>query len=183
VQEDRQVECPCHGSRYASDGAVINPPAVVPLSSYPASLDAAGNVVVDLAPGDGIFPPVQNGVLTLTLANFPALGISGGAVLGHPQGHAGPVIVARLASGAIVAFDGTCTHLACTVHPAQAGVLHCPCHGSRFSVSPDLTDPQHLQPEPGWVLNGPASVSLGTFPVSLSSDGATATITFASDCP
>src|SRR5690349_4076705 len=27
VPEDRQAECPCHGSRFASDGTVLNPPA------------------------------------------------------------------------------------------------------------------------------------------------------------
>jgi Rieske Fe-S protein len=139
--------------------------------------------VVDLAPGDGIFPAVQNGTLVLALADFPVLETAGGAVLGHPQGHAGPVVVARLANGGIVAFDGTCTHLACTVHPAESGVLHCPCHGSRFAISPDVSDPQHLQPAPGWVLNGPASASLATFTVALSADGSTATITFAGACP
>ena len=80
--------------------------------------------------------------LQLDLASYPALQAAGGAVLGHAAGHAGPIIVARLRDGGIVAFDGTCTHLACTVHPAQPGVLHCPCHGSTFSISPDPGNPQ-----------------------------------------
>lgn len=181
VQEDREVECPCHLSRFASDGTVLNPPAVAPLAAYPASLDAAGNVVVDLAPGDGIFPPAQNGQLQLDLASYPALQVAGGAVLGYPQGHSGPVVVARLNDGGIVAFDGTCTHLACAVHPAQPGVLHCPCHGSRFSISPDPSNPQRPQPAPGWVLAGPAGTPLGTFPSS--TDGKTVTIRFPSACP
>lgn len=182
VPEDREVECPCHLSRFASDGTVLNPPARTPLAAYPASLDASGNVVVDLAPGDGVFPPVQGGRLTLALASYPALQTRGGAVLGFPQGHAGPLVVARLDDGGLVAFDGTCTHLGCTVHPAQPGSLHCPCHGSTFSISPDLGDPQHPHPAPGWARVGPAGAALATFPVAVSADGTTATITFPASC-
>ena len=183
VQEDREVECPCHLSRFASDGTVLNPPAKAPLGAYPAALDAQGNVVVELAPGDGAFPPLQNGQLQLDVASYPALQVPGGAVLGHAEGHLGPIIVARLGDGGLVAFDGTCTHLGCTVHPAKPGVLHCPCHGSTFSISPDLSNPQRPQPAPGWVLTGPAGTALGTFASSLSSDGKTATVSFPPACP
>ncbi len=182
VQQDRQIECPCHLSRFASDGTVLNPPARVPLIAYPASADASGTVVVDLAPGDGVFPAVQNGQLQLNLADYPALQTPGGAILGHPEGHAGPLIVARLADGGVVAFDGTCTHLACTVHPAQPGILHCPCHGSTFSISPDPNDSRGPQPVPGWVVTGPAGTPLSTFPSSLSA-GDVMTILFPAACP
>src|SRR5260370_22465361 len=59
VQEDRQAESPCHGSPFASDGTVLNPPAVVPLGSYASSLYANRNVTVTRAPGDGDVPPLQ----------------------------------------------------------------------------------------------------------------------------
>jgi cytochrome b6-f complex iron-sulfur subunit len=183
VQEDRQVECPCHLSRFASDGAVLHPPAVTPLTAYPAALDTSGNVVVELAAGDGVFPAVQNGQLVISLASYPALQSPGGAVLGHAEGHPGPIILARLKDGGFVAFDGTCTHLGCTVHPAQPGILHCPCHGSTFSISPDLSDPQHPQPAPGWAIVGPAGPPLATFQTALSSDLKTVTLTFPPVCP
>src|SRR5262249_34339323 len=48
VQEDKQAECPCHGSRFAGDGTVLHPPAVTNLSAYPAEADGQGNVVVHL---------------------------------------------------------------------------------------------------------------------------------------
>ncbi len=182
VQEDREAECPCHGSRFASDGTVLNAPAVAPLGSYAASLDANGNVAVALAPGDGVFPPVQSDKLVIDVSAYPALATPGGAVLGYAEGHVGPIIVARTDSGDIVALDGTCTHLACTVHPAQPGLLHCPCHGSKFAVSPDLSDPQHPHPDPGWVRAGPAGQTLSRFTTALSTDGKTATITFSPSC-
>jgi Rieske Fe-S protein len=183
VQEDRQVECPCHLSRFASDGTVLHPPAGAPLTAYPASLDASGNVVVELAPGDGVFPAVQNGQLVVTLANHPALQSPGGAVLGHAEGHLGPIVLARMNDGGLVAFDGLCTHLGCTVHPARPGILHCPCHGSTFSISPDLSDPQHPRPAPGWAIVGPAGPALATFQTALSLDGKTLTVTFPQGCP
>jgi Rieske Fe-S protein len=182
VQEDREVECPCHGSRFASDGTVLNAPAVVPLGAYSASLDPSGNVVVSLAPGDGVFPPVQGGKLVVDPTAYPALATPGGAVLGHAEGHAGPIIVARTNQGDIVALDGTCTHQGCTVHPAQTGLLHCPCHGSKFAVSPDLSDPQNPHPDPGWVLAGPAATPLGRFTTAPSPDGKTAIVTFPASC-
>ncbi len=167
----------------ASDGAVLHPPASAPLTAYPASLDASGNVVVELAPGDGVFPAVQNGQVVVAVANYPALQSPGGAVLGHAEGHLGPIILARLNDGGLVAFDGLCTHLGCTVHPAQPGILHCPCHGSTFSISPDLTDPQHPRPAPGWAIVGPAGPALATFQTALSPDGKTLTVTFPQGCP
>jgi Rieske Fe-S protein len=41
----RALECPCHGSRYSLAGLVLRGPAARPLRSYPAALDASGNIV------------------------------------------------------------------------------------------------------------------------------------------
>ncbi len=49
VSEDNEVECPCHGSRFARDGTVLHPPAVSNVPTYPVSADGQGNLIVQLA--------------------------------------------------------------------------------------------------------------------------------------
>jgi Rieske Fe-S protein len=163
VEEDLQAECPCHGSRFAGDGTVLNPPAVTDLQAYPASIDASGNVTISLFAGDGVFPPLTNGQIVFKLSDHPALLSAGGAVVGHPDGLSGPLLVTRPdASLNVVALFALCTHLQCTVLPDQ-GKLHCPCHGSEFTLQ-------------GVVTHGPATFNLDVFPSTVDAAG-TVTIT------
>lgn len=165
VPEDREAECPCHGSRFAGDGTVLNPPAPAGLASFPAETDGQGNVVVHLFAGDGTFPDrVRNGACTFPIATLPALANVGGIVLGRPDGFPSPLLVTRLAAGtgpgAIAALSAICTHLGCTVLPGS-GALQCPCHGSRFDLA-------------GTFLQGPAGANLTRYAADF--DGTTVTI-------
>jgi cytochrome b6-f complex iron-sulfur subunit len=152
VPEDREAECPCHGSRFASDGRVVNPPAASDLQSMPAAGDGQGNIFIQVYPGDGMFPDVKNGAVTLTLANYPALQQDGGVVEGRAAGYPFPLIVVRL-GGSFKALSAVCPHLGCTVRPVTGGFL-CPCHGSQFTLSgavtqgPSLSDLDTLQIQP-----------------------------------
>ena len=177
VPEDRQAECPCHGSRFAGDGTLLNPPARSDLSAYPADLDANGDVVVHLFAGDGTFKnPVVDGRFSFSLADFPSLRSAGGAIAGRPDGFPTALIVARLSANtdasAIAALSSLCTHLGCTVlpqpctssppcGPVEIG-LHCPCHGSSFSLD-------------GTVTAGPATTSLLRYTAEF--DGSTVVVT------
>ena len=49
VSEDDEVECPCHGSRFARDGTVLHPPAVSNVPTHPVGADGRGNLIVQLA--------------------------------------------------------------------------------------------------------------------------------------
>jgi Rieske Fe-S protein len=175
VPEDRQAECPCHGSRFAGDGTVLNPPARTDLSHYPADRDGQGDVIVHLFAGDGVFKnPVSNGQFSFLVADYPPLADVGGAVLGRPDGFPGPLLVVRLTSAAdesgIAAPSAVCTHLGCTVLPVRCAPgpgcsigtrLHCPCHGSQFSAD-------------GTLLAGPAVSNLQRYAAAF--DGTTVTI-------
>jgi Rieske Fe-S protein len=173
VGEDQQAECPCHGSRFAGDGTVLNPPARTNVQAYAADADpATGDILVHLFAGDGVFPAVQDGNVVFPVANYPALQQPVGAVLGQPEGMSGPLLVTRPTdTGELVALSAICTHQQCTVQPVtgQAGsTLYCPCHGSRFDLH-------------GNVTQSPATVRLPSFPVTVDGSGI-ATVTVGSVC-
>jgi cytochrome b6-f complex iron-sulfur subunit len=149
VGADEQIECPCHGSRFASDGSLLSAPAAADLPAVPVEIDAQGNVSVQLLPGDGTYPPLQNGAVTLALADYPALQNEGGVVEGRAAGYPFPIIVVRQGSTFNV-LSGVCPHLGCTVLPLTGGFL-CPCHRSQFTLS-------------GARLSGPAANGLSDLP-------------------
>jgi cytochrome b6-f complex iron-sulfur subunit len=169
VAEDRQAECPCHGSRFAADGTLLHPPARGDVSAFPASQDANGDVVVDLFAGDGTFKnPVMGGQFSFAIADFPALANVGGAISGRPDGFPTPLIVSRLNAGtdstALAALSAICTHLGCTVLPVPGMQLHCPCHGSTYALDGTVTAP-------------PSTIDLGRY--ALTFDGTTVVVSTA----
>jgi len=95
----------------------------------------------------------QNNDLTIDLNDpqYSALTSTGGSVI--VQG-----IIVVNTGAEYVALSSICTHQGCQVtYDSSANNLPCPCHGSLFSIS-------------GNVLNGPASQSLRTYPLSVEND-------------
>jgi cytochrome b6-f complex iron-sulfur subunit len=166
VAEDREIECPCHGSRFAGDGTVLNPPAQTDLVTYPVEADGQGNLVLHLFAGSGALKDlrVNNGQVSFALADFPALATVGGIVAGRPSGFPSPLLLTRIDSGtgpdAIGALDAICTHLGCTVLPGAAA-LDCPCHASTFRLD-------------GSFIQGPAGTGLLRYVVQF--DGTTVNV-------
>ncbi len=72
-----------------------------------------------------------------------------------------PETLAHVAGG-VLAYSAICTHAQCPVTEfrREAGILHCPCHGSEF-------DPR----AGGRVVGGPAPRRLPPLPLRLSADG------------
>ena len=165
VQEDRQAECPCHGSRFASDGAVLAPPATKSLDTFPVEVDRTTlDVIVRLKAGDGIFPALANGKVVFTTDDRPELQSVGGSVTGKPEGVGVPIIVLRFSQTEVRAFDATCTHLDCKVsHRSAQKLFVCPCHGSTYD-------------ETGHVTHDPAKTDLARYEAAF--DGKTVTLSF-----
>jgi cytochrome b6-f complex iron-sulfur subunit len=175
VPEDREAECPCHGSRFAGDGKLLNPPARSDIAHYPVdSPDAQRNVIIHLFAGDGVFKqPVRDGQFSFAVADYPALQSVGGAVSGQPDGFPGPLVITRIAAtgtDAVAAISAVCSHLGCTVLPAPCApgpgcaagsLLQCPCHGSQFDLA-------------GGFIQGPAGTGLLRYTASF--DGAIVTV-------
>ncbi|MGW6741757.1 Rieske (2Fe-2S) protein [Streptomyces sp. NPDC055025] len=71
------------------------------------------------------------------------------------------VVVTQPAAGEFKAFSSKCTHQGCAVKDISDGVIHCPCHGSQFSV----TD--------GSVKSGPATQPLPAASITVTGDSIT----------
>jgi Rieske Fe-S protein len=44
------------------------------------------------------------------------------------------IVVTQPTAGQFKAFSATCTHQGCQVGSVQGGTIHCPCHGSQYSI-------------------------------------------------
>jgi Rieske Fe-S protein len=139
--EQGEAVCPCHGSRFALDGTVTNPPAKAPLRPFVSRYDAdTGVLLIDFRAGDTDFPAVVDGKLFFPFAQFDALRTAGGVVQGVPEGYGKLLFVFALEGGTYSAVDGICTHQQCPVgyDESEQGLL-CPCHNSRFTKTGTVT--------------------------------------------
>lgn len=44
------------------------------------------------------------------------------------------VVVTQPTAGTFKGFSSTCTHMGCQVSQISGGLIHCPCHGSEYSI-------------------------------------------------
>jgi Rieske Fe-S protein len=169
---DKQIECPCHSSRFAAlpnpmtgqcAGAVLHLPAQSDLRSYAAALVPHSNTLqIDLNPF-GALPATA----TLSLADHPSLQTVGGSLV-FTVGCV-PFMLVRTDATTVVATSAACTHQGCLVQYNQArNDLECPCHNSVYAVDGTI-----LQKATG---NAAPQASLKHYPVDF--DGQTLIIHF-----
>jgi len=175
----KQIECPCHASRFDGDasssnvGNVLHPPANQGLLRWKTTATTGGGgttLLIDLKETllfncDNLPAVDATKKLTLPFADFPQLTMVGGVVCGQPTGLSNPVIVTRLDASTVIAVDSRCTHLGCTVEWSTMNQdFECPCHGSTFGSD-------------GHVKVGPATTPLTSYPVTVNPDSVVVTIT------
>ncbi len=161
VPSDKQVECPCHGSRFASDGTLMQGPAATGVPSYKVTVDSAGHVLITLS--DNVLQ-IVGGKITFPISQFPSLETVGG--FQRASASDGTLLLLTRGNQATVsAMDAHCTHAACTDNWGVVDQqLVCACHGSAFKLD-------------GHYLSGPAPAGLRSY--STTFDGTTVVITLA----
>jgi Rieske Fe-S protein len=96
------------------------------------------------------FPAALEGLIVISVADFPQLLKVGGCVVGESAGMNAPLAIAREQEDRFLAVRALCTHMTCILRYNELNVtLDCPCHGSTFEVD-------------GRVINGPATQPLAT---------------------
>ncbi len=64
------------------------------------------------------------------LGSTSSIPVGGGAIFADQK-----VVVTQPVAGTFKGFGTTCTHLGCQVNKVADGLIECPCHGSRYSVT------------------------------------------------
>lgn len=117
----------------------------------------AGSSVLAACGGKASGPASSGGKAAGPLATVSS--IPDGETVAVKNPHGGTVLLTR-SGNAVTGLNARCTHQGCTV-AAKAGVLECPCHGSKF------------QPGTGAVLTGPADRPLAAVNVTVTGNDVT----------
>jgi Rieske Fe-S protein len=92
----------------------------------------------------------ESAALGAVLAKTKSIPLRGGKII------KGKYVVTQPKKGVYRCFTAKCTHQGCAVAKISGGKIHCPCHGSQFSI----TD--------GRVLQGPATRALAKKKIKIS---------------
>jgi Rieske Fe-S protein len=161
------INCNCHGSKFALDGAVTTGPATKPLPPVEVSVNDDGDIVTGAVgtpatttpettdPGTTEPAPPPDAPADDAPKGFASTGdipVGGGKVYQAEQ-----VVVTQAAPGQFRAYSAVCTHQGCVVNDVLGGTINCNCHGSKFKLD-------------GSVSQGPASAPLPAVAVKVTGD-------------
>ena len=85
------------------------------------------------------------------IGSATGVAVGGGAIF-----QAAKVVVTQPTAGNYKGFSAVCTHMGCLVATVTAGAIHCPCHGSSYSI------------KDGSVITGPATAPLPAKKITVS---------------
>jgi Rieske Fe-S protein len=161
------INCDCHGSKFALDGAVSTGPATKPLPPVEVSVNDNGDLVTGAAEAPATTPETTDPGTTepappaeTTGEPAPPKGFASTAdipVGGGKVYQAEQVVVTQAAPGQFRAYSAVCTHQGCVVNDVLGGTINCNCHGSKFKLD-------------GSVSQGPASAPLPAVAVKVTGD-------------
>lgn len=107
--------CGSSGSNNAATGGSTGAPA----SSAPPATSAAASPSASAAGGG-------SGTALGATSQVP---VGSGMIFADKK-----VVVTQPTSGTFKGFSSTCTHMGCQVNQISGGLIHCPCHGSAYSI-------------------------------------------------
>ena len=104
---------------------------------------------------------ISNNTIILALdANSPLASVGSAALV---QASGSSLLVARTAQDTFVAVNAICTHQSCTITNFSNATYTCPCHGSQFNTSWQVT-------------KGPANTSLKKYQTAFANNQLTITV-------
>ncbi len=91
--------------------------------------------------------PANNTITISTASGSPIAGVGSAALV---QFSGGSLLVAHTAQNSFTALSALCTHQSCIITGYSGGTFTCPCHGSQFNTSGQVTRGPAPSPLPGY---------------------------------
>jgi len=107
------------------------PPAPAAEPGNPAPASAGGTAAA------------TGGAAGTAIAKVADIPVGGGTILAERQ-----LVVTRPSASEVRVLSAVCTHQGCLVDSVANGTISCPCHGSAFSLTGDVTSGPATRPLP-----------------------------------
>ena len=116
------------------------PPAAAPAGNAAPASAATSALATATAATTGNATVAATGTAIATVAD---IAVGGGAVLADRQ-----LVVTRPKADEVHVLSAVCTHQGCVVDTVANGTISCPCHGSAYSLTGEVTSGPATRPLP-----------------------------------